>query len=196
MKPRPRTVAAKKRAKRGRPRLEVEVREPNGRASRSGIRHEPADIIALEARRKHFGLTEEQARDQKGGTAIGRLALRGIDCDGISPKQRLAAEKFWQAHNDYLKAMQSPRAYYDAVGGSGAASDDEYASWCENVIERFHGLARAISEAQRAAWPEDLSGALQRCVIEDREPRMQELGTLRLALNALVHHFGLHQVEA
>ena len=66
-----RTAAAKRKAKRGRPKMENAAREPSGRISRSGIDHGPADIVALDARRRHLGVTKDQAKDQRAGSFIG-----------------------------------------------------------------------------------------------------------------------------
>src|SRR5690554_5630163 len=91
-----RTKAAKiqaKRGKPGRPRRKGAVREPNGRISRSGIRHEPADKTAIEARMRHMGLSRDQAQDQKAATYIGYLNLVGRE-DGLSDSQYEAATNY------------------------------------------------------------------------------------------------------
>ncbi|PZO78453.1 MAG: hypothetical protein DI629_12200 [Mesorhizobium amorphae] len=171
------------------------MREPNGRRSRSGRAHEPADLVAIQARMRQFGLSAADARDQLAETVIGRLALRGISGDGISRQQFRAAERYQQVTNNYLKAMSAPGAHYEAMGAAQSGDEDSHAEWCQSCLKTMYGLGKAMSEAERAAWPEDFSGALYRTIIEDREIGGQ-IGTLRLALNVVVQYFMLDQVAA
>ncbi len=67
----------KKRTKRGRPRINGCLREPNGRISRAKIPREPIDKLAIEMRAKRFGLTIEEAKNPLSSTYIERLYLQG-----------------------------------------------------------------------------------------------------------------------
>ncbi|OPB28395.1 hypothetical protein BWD121_016630 (plasmid) [Bartonella sp. WD12.1] len=65
----------KKRKKRGRPRIECQIREPNGRISRSKKPRKPADQLTLEMRAKRYGVSIQDVKNPIMGTYVGRLYL-------------------------------------------------------------------------------------------------------------------------
>lgn len=180
-----RTKSAKLQAKRGRgrPKKNVDRREPNGRASRS---RDPR-ITALEARMKIFGITREQAMDQKAATNLGRLAMMGR-ADGLSQDQYEAALRYLDLRNDYSKSILSPGAHFDSNGAVDSSDPDAYADWCNRVKTSYENAREAIQEAQNEHRTENLWAALQYVIVEDQ--MMQHLlGSARLVCNVLHRHF-------
>lgn len=174
-----------KTARRGRPRIEGKLREPNGRISRAA---NPPALAALQARAFHAGLSLEQAKDPRAETYLGRLAIFGRG-DGLSRDQYEAAQQFLLLRNDYQKALLSPGAYYEATGTHlNADNMAEYQAWAARVKKRYAAALKAVQEAQMDNGRENLYAALQYVVIDNRElPYL--LGAARLLLNALHRHF-------
>lgn len=171
--------------KRGRPRIEGRLREPNGRISRA---KEPAQKVALEARARHYGLTPAQALDQRAQSQIGRLAMLGAS-DGLSRDQYEAGERFLEIRNDYRKSLLSPGAFYDEAGPQYDYINPEgYDDWALSTARRYSAALKAIQDAQRDNPQENLYDALQSIVIDDLE-KPYLIGSLRLALNTLHRHF-------
>jgi hypothetical protein len=177
---------AEKRRRRGRPRIEVEYREPNGRASRAS---EPADKLALETRARRLGLTVIQAKDQRAETYIGYLAILGPR-DGLSEAQYEAATQYLSLRSDWLMSKKAPNASVNN-GTIGMPSDhisDAYIQWCEDVDDRYNDCRKAIQEAQGENRCDNLWAALDLCVIQgQRFDHM--IGATRLVCNALVKFF-------
>lgn len=187
------TKAEKLRKKRGRgrPRIEGVAREPNGRISRSGIRHEPADVVALEARRRIWGLTEKEVKDQMAATFVGRLRLlnkRTQGEEGISQAQYDASQSYLALREAYLRAIQAPGRLIDAEGTGATLSEDEYEDWVRRTKEAWKECSRSIMEAQCFYRHENLFAALDLCVVRD-EPHEHLVGSLRTVLNYLARHF-------
>lgn len=184
-----RTVAAKRRAKRGRPMKENAPREPNGRVSRSGIDHGPADVVALDARRRHLELTKDQAKDQKAGSYIGYLNLLGPR-DGLSDGQYEAATNYLGLREAYLRAIGAPGRVVDGEAGGASSSDvsDAYIDWVIDTKEVYADCRKAIQEAQNQHREANLWAALDLCIIQGHHmPHM--VGDLRLVCNALARFF-------
>jgi hypothetical protein len=180
------TRAAKLRQKRGRPKHEVEYREPNGRASRS---EEPADKLALETRARRLGLTVIQAKDQRAETYIGYLAILGPR-DGLSETQYEAAIQFLRLRADWLMSKKAPNAAVnnEAIGMPSAEISDAYIQWCSDIDDRYTACRKAIQAAQGEHRTDNLWAALDLCVIQgQRFDHM--IGATRLVCNALVKFF-------
>lgn len=174
--------------RRGRKKIENMPREPNGRISRSGVHHEPADIVAIEARMRHTGLSKDKATDQKAATFIGCLNLMGRQ-DGLSDDQYDALVSFLDLRVDYLKAIKAPDSTRQS-GSMGNGSDeitDEYIRWCSRARERYTECQRAIQEAQNENRTENLWAALDYCAIRGARHDYM-VPALRIAANAL-HRF-------
>lgn len=168
--------------------MDAVAREPNGRASRSGIDYGPADVVALDARRRHYGLTRDQAKDQKAGTFIGRLNLEGRR-DGLSNDQYEAACQFLSLYQAYQRSIQSPGRPLDSESGMGFAEITEaYEEWADRTRQSYLECREAVQEAQNEQRQANLWAALDLCIVQDQWlPHM--LGDLRILCNALARHF-------
>lgn len=174
--------------KRGRPKLEGILREPNGRRSRAKRMREPADELTITMRAKHTGLTLAEAKDPRAESYIGRLYMLGVEKGGISEDQYNAAIRFLEIDNNYKKVLLSPSAHYDQRN---MANDPEaYRQFCIEAKKRYKAAREAIQEAQFDNNDENLLNALQYVVVENLElPHL--VGATRMVLNALSRHFFL-----
>lgn len=182
---------AKLRAKRerGRPRDEDAAREPNGRKSRSGIDHGSADVVALDARRRQLGLSEDKAKDQKAGTFIGYLNLLG-NLDGLSDDQYEALTNYTNLRNAWLRAIGAPGRQIDREGISASSGEitEAYEEWVSDTKERWADCRKAIQAAQNENRHTNLWAALDLCVHQDQ--RMYHLiGDLRVVSNSMARFF-------
>jgi len=170
---------------RGRPRIEGKLREPNGRLSRA---KNPVQKVALAARARHNGLSENQAQDPKSENYLGVLSLLGAH-NGLSSEQYEAAQRFLTIRNDYRKSLLSPGAYYERANlGRREENMAEYAAWVKRVRTRYSAALKAVQEAQLDNGHENLYAALHYVVMEGRHlPHL--LGATRMVLNALYRHF-------
>ncbi|WP_375679542.1 hypothetical protein [Bartonella sp. AP7XZML] len=172
----------KKHAKRGRPRINGCLREPNGRISRAKIPREPIDKLAIEMRAKRFGLTIEDAKNPLSATYIGRLYLQGV----INQDQYDAAQKYLEVKNNYLCAKALPNAIYDEMPTTSDNGARE--KWVQKATEHLLAVKDVVQEAQCLHRQYNLHAALQYLVIEDQSLPHLVL-SLRIALNALHKHF-------
>ncbi|WP_455475882.1 hypothetical protein [Bartonella sp. B17] len=178
----------KKRAKRGRPRIEGCVREKNGRISRAKTPHESIDKLTIEMRAKHFGLTVEEAKNPLSGTYIGRLCLLGYrqDPSGISQEQYDAAQKYLEVRNNYLCAKGFPTAIYNEMPSS--SDDAAREKWVKMTTQQFLIMQEVIQEVQHSYRQHNFYAALQYIVIEDQSlPYL--VHSLRIILNVLHKYF-------
>ncbi len=176
-------------AKVGRPRKIAAKRTKSGRVSRAGAL--PANIEPILLRMKMYGLSEKDARDQKAGTFIGRLNLMDKKAL-ISNAQYDAASAFLVLYDDYKRAVRSPDASTVSGFSHGVSDDGDYARWCARAVAKYDAAIQAVRNEQnlhenRGA---NLYAALDYLVCRD-EQHWHMVGDARLALNALVHHFGL-----
>jgi hypothetical protein len=160
-------------------------REANGRLKRSYVsaREEAENAaVALEARKRIFGLSERQARDPLASTVVGRLCLTG----GITMAQHDAALRWLQTRNAYQRALAAKTDYTEPkpeVSGTGT-----YEDFCAAARKRHADMERALSDHMVEARSPGGKAALD--VIVRRDIDMPELyGDLRLALNCLARHF-------
>jgi len=180
-----RSKGQKRHSRRGRPRIEGKLREPNGRLSRA---KDPAVRVALEARARHTGLSIAQAADPRAENYLGRLAMLGRE-EGLGHDQYAAAIKFLEIRNDYHRSLLSPGAYYETTGlRFGVDNIEEYAAWCRRVRRRYTAALKAVQEAQFDNGHENLYAALQYVIIDGLE-LLHLLGATRMVLNALHRHF-------
>ncbi|WP_317992685.1 hypothetical protein [Bartonella gliris] len=172
----------KKRAKRGRPRINGCAREPNGRISRAKTPRGPVDQLAIEMRAKRFGLTIQDAKNPLAATYIGRLYLQGE----INQDQYDAAQKYLEVKNNYLCAKGLPNAIYDNFTPS--SNEEAQKRWIERTTHCYEVTKEAIKEAQHLYRQYNLYAALQYLVIEDQS-LTHLVSSLRIVLNVLHKHF-------
>ena len=177
-------------ARAGRPRKIGVKRTQSGRASRAGA--EPANLEPILLRMKMFGLSEKDARDQKAATFIGRMNL--MDKKGlISNAQYDAAVEFLGVYDKYKRAIGAPDATKQSGGaGGGGESTEDYERWCKNAKAKYDAAIEAVRETQNMHENRgsNLFAAIDYVVCRD-EQQWHMVGDVRLALNALAHHFGL-----
>ena len=83
-------------------------RYPCGKLMREETEREAMSTV-LEARKRHYGVSIQQARDERLGTALGRLAFRGLISD-LQYQAGLAFAELYQQHNVTVGLpMPSPR---------------------------------------------------------------------------------------
>lgn len=181
-----RTKAAKRDAKRGRPKKDG-LREPNGRLSRSGVDHSVAHVDPVEARARRLGIPASQAMDQKAGSFIGYLNLIGAQ-DGLSEAQYEGAQQYLQLRQRVSRALQSSAAVYDPEAPMGEGADPEaYERWCKDVLAEDKTVRNHIQEAQNYSR-DNLWAALQYVVIDGMELHHM-IGATRVLCNVFARHF-------
>jgi hypothetical protein len=158
-----------------------------GRKSRAADTYQE-NIEPILTRMRLFGLSEQDARDQKASTFIGRLQLT----KALSQAQYDAAQEYLRLREAYQRAIKSPDALRSSSGGGDEGESPTYAAWCKAVIGKWDALQRAIQTEQgfhenRGA---NFWAALDYLVCRD-EQHWHMVGDARLALNAVAHHFGL-----
>lgn len=146
----------------------------------------------LLARVRQHNLSPKNARDQRAGWYIGRLAMVGQEAGGLSYEQEQAATQWLEDRHAYMSTIAAPKsdAAFDPTRTPGRSNseNESYAIRCRNKYK----LAReAVREAQNAlGLRSNLWAALSLIVEQDKElPHM--IGDLRELLNALAHHYGI-----
>ncbi len=165
------------------------AREPSGRVSRSGIDHGPADVVALDARRRHTGLPSEKAKDQKAETFIGYLNLIGPR-DGLSDSQYEAATNFMGLYVSYLRSIKAPGVMLEGerVGAASDEISEAYKEWVMDTKEVYTACRKAIQEEQNENRGANLWAALDICLINDHWMHHMT-GDVRILCNALARFF-------
>lgn len=142
-------------------------------------------------RMKMYGLSEQDARDQKAATFVGRMNLTDKK-SLISNAQYDAAVEFLAIYDKYKRAISAPDALKQSGGVTGGASGEDYERWCSGAKARYNAAIEAIRVEQglHENRGSNLYAALDYIVCRD-EQHWHMVGDARLALNALAHHFGL-----
>lgn len=155
---------------------------------------------AIEARKRHFGVTSKQARDERLGTALGRLAFREL----ISETQYQAgvafAELYQRHHAVFGLPSPSPRSVAGLLikeGIFGTSSGEPVLEIVERLKRRF-GEATDVLDAcdreHRLSVGRRPTLLVFRVICTDEDMMHwpeQDIGNLRIALNALVRLFRL-----
>ena len=157
---------------------------------------------AIEARQRHHGVTAKQAKDERLGTALGRLAWRGT----ITSAQHEAGREFGELcrrHHMVLGLpLPSPRSIAGLLvsgGVFGGSSGEPDAVLVERLRRRFDAATDALDQCDRDhRFSRGRRPALLIyrviCVHEDTTLWPEEdLGNLRVALNALVQVFRINR---
>jgi len=197
-------------------------RQPNGRLSQIGeferarknanaeleqwdamsaammARHRLHDLPYPPAAKDGMRKDRPHVLDQRAGSVIGRMAMRGE----LSASQYEAAVKYIEDVDNYRRAISAPRqpgaVDLNAVRGSGATGPDHVA-FVERAKRRYmgdhvkgeRGVVGTIRECQNsiANRGSNLFAALDYLVLRD-EFYTHMVADCRIALNALARHYG------
>jgi hypothetical protein len=173
------------KSKRGRPRKPGK-RTASDRLSRA-VGTDLEHVEPIQVRMRMYGLSEEDARDQKAGTVVGRLQLIGV----LSEAQHQAATEYLRLYEAYKRALRAPDALRNGpTAGADAQESEAYAKWCRSVIDKYTGTMGAIVVASERSRNANLYGAINSVLVKNEHwPHL--FADLDVALTALVQHFGL-----
>lgn len=182
-----------------------------GRKRRSGARHNcgklkreeterEAMATALAARQRHFGVTRAQARDERLGSSLNRLAFRGA----ISETQYQAGVAFGELYQHHHVVMGLPAPSPRSVAGIltnegifGSSPSEPVLDAIERVRKRFEQATDALDECDRQhrfSTGRRPTLLIYRVICTDEDAanwRDDDIGNLRVALNTLVRVFRL-----
>ena len=174
-------------------------RYPCGKRTRQELEKD-AMSVAIAARRRHFGVTAKQAKDERLGTALGRLAFREM----ISETQYQAGVAFAQLYRDHHATVGLPSPSPRSVAGLlinegifGASPSEPVLEVIEKVKRRFAdatSVLDACDREQRMSAGKRPTLLVYRVICTDQEAMQwpeEDIGNLRVALNALVRLFRL-----
>lgn len=174
-------------------------RYPCGKRTRHETERDAMSTV-IEARRRHFGVTAKQAKDERLGTALGRLAFREL----ISETQYQAgvafAELYQQHHAVFGLPSPSPRSVAGLLineGIFGSSPSEPALEVIEKLKRRFGDATDALDvcdREQRMSRGRRPTLLIYRLICTDEEALHwpeEDIGNLRVALNALVRVFRL-----
>ena len=174
-------------------------RYPCGKRTKQQLEMD-AMSVAIDARRRHFGVTAKQAKDERLGTALGRLAFREM----ISETQYQAGVAFAQLYRDHHAAVGLPSPSPRSVAGLlinegifGASPSEPVLEVIEKVKRRFAdatSVLDACDREQRMSAGKRPTLLVYRVICTDQDAlhwAEEDIGNLRVALNALVRLFRL-----
>lgn len=185
-------IKARKRWVKGRARFPG-PREPNGRLSRRIVHVEArtqeteraAMQTVIEARQRVFGISEASARQQEGGTVIGRMLQRGE----LSADQHQTAIVYLEARNAFHSAIdvKSDTGRHPPSETPPVASADDF---CANARRRYRDIQFTLQRLCQELRSNAPITALDRFVVRD-EFDARLVGDLRVVLNALHRLFNM-----
>jgi hypothetical protein len=148
--------------------------------------HEPpADQLALERRAAMYGLTKEQAKDQRAATHIGRMTMRGElaseQYDGLQRMIALCAQ--------YSQAMSTPGIPRFPKDGASAGDAESFERWCKDVRADYRAAVLDITKASNRLKI-NLWNAFSICALSDQATPFPN-GELQVVANVLIDHFGI-----
>lgn len=180
-------------------------REKNGRLSRK-----PGDVTqrrkdafdteaqanmatAIDARQRLFGLSYEEAKDQRASTFIGRLCL-GRELSRTQYEALCMWEESARANAAIMAGPMTDSAFDPnrVAGMSGGENQQRDAAIRKRHKEAEHAIQDKQNELRGTVT---LFAALYECVQRDREVH-HLVGDLRAAANALARHYGLEARKA
>lgn len=186
---------------RGRKR-KVGKRHPSGKLVQPGAAETQREAMAtvLEARQRHYGVTARQARDERLGTALGRLAFGQV----ITAEQYAAGQKYGEVYHRHHAVLGWPMPFPASVtallasdgvlGGAGAPPSRELV---EKVRRHYGAVLDVFDQCDRdrlhapGKAPSVLAYRLV-CLDEDAGAWPQaDLTNLALVLDALADLFGI-----
>jgi hypothetical protein len=142
--------------------------------------------VAIEARKRHFGVTAKQAKDERLGTALGRLAFRELISDPQYQAGVIFADLYQKHHIVVGLPMPSPSSVAGLLINEGIFG----ASPSEPVLN----VLDACDREQRMSRGRRPTLLVHRVICTDEEAMHwpeEDIGNLRVALNALVRLFRL-----
>jgi len=155
---------------------------------------------AIEARQRQYGVSAKRARDERLGSALGRLAFTGL----ISDLQYQAGVVFADLYRQHNVTVGLPMPSPSSVAGLLINEGIFGSSPSEPVLEVIERVKRRFAEATAALDDCDREHRLSSgrrptflvyrviCADEDVEHKnTDDIGNLRVALNALVRVFRL-----
>ncbi len=174
-------------------------RYPSGKRMREETERDAMSIV-LEARKRHYGVSIKQARDERLGTALGRLAFRGL----ISDLQYQAGITFAELYRRHHVMIGLPTPSPSSVAGLlinegifGSSPSEPVLEVIDKLKRRFKDATDALDQCDRdhrfapGGRPTMLVYRVV-CVDEDASTwSYDDMGNLRVALNALVRVFRL-----
>lgn len=174
-------------AKPGRKRRQGVRRTPSGRVSRAGVPAAAEHVAQVEVRMRQHGLSREQAMDQKAGSVVGRWRLKGL----LSEAQYLAGQEFLRLYDGFKRAVKAPDALTRGGElGIGDRASGAYAGWCQDAIAAYEAAYDSVLRANGAQRRYNCPAALDLVLVRDND--FEHLrGDLKVALAALVRHFGI-----
>ena len=174
-------------------------RYPCGKRTREETERDAMSTV-IEARKRHFGVTAKQAKDERLGTALGRLTFREL----ISETQYQAgvafAELYRQHHAVFGLPSPSPRSIAGLLvneGIFGASPSEPVLEVVEKLKRRFGAATDALDACdreQRMSRGRRPTLLVYRLICADEDAMRwseEDMGNLRVALNALVRLFRL-----
>lgn len=174
-------------------------RYPCGKRVRAETERDAMSTV-IDARRRHFGVTAKQAKDERLGTALGRLAFREL----ISEKQYQAGVAFGELYHAHQILMGLPSPSPRSVAGLlinegifGASPSEPVLEVIERVKRRFADATSVLDvcdREQRMSAGKRPTLLIYRVICTDNDALHwgeEDIGNLRVALNALVRLFRL-----
>ncbi len=174
-------------------------RYPCGKRTKQELEKDAMSTV-IEARQRQFGVTAKQARDERLGTALGRLAFKQM----ISETQYQAGVAFAQLYQRHHAVFGLPSPTPRSVAGLlinegifGASPSEPVLEVIEKVKRRFADATDALDACDREhrmSAGRKPTLLIYRVVCADEEAmrwKEEDLGNLRVALNALVRVFRL-----
>ena len=172
-------------------------RYPCGKRTKQQLEMDAMSTV-IDARRRHFGVTAKQAKDERLGTALGRLAFREL----ISEKQYQAGIAFGELYHRHQTVMGMPSPSPRSVAGLlinegifGASPSEPVLEVIEKVKRRFAdatSVLDACDREQRMSAGKRPTLLVYRVICTDQDAlhwAEEDIGNLRVALNALVRLF-------
>ena len=174
-------------------------RYPCGKRMREETERDAMSTV-LEARKRHFGVSDKEARDERLGTALGRLAFKGLISD-LQYQAGVAFADLYLRHNITVGLpMPSPSSVTGLLineGIFGASPSEPVLEVIDKVKRRYGDATAALDECdreQRLSPGRRPTFLVYRVICADEDVQhwdTEDIGNLRVALNALVRLFRL-----
>ena len=174
-------------------------RYPCGKRRREETEKEAMSTV-IEARQRLFGVTAKQARDDRLGSALGRLAFTGRISDEQYQAGAAFAELYQRHHVTMGLPTPSPRSVAALLineGIFGSSPSEPVLDVIEKLKRRFKDATDALDQCDRDhrfAPGRRPTMLVYRLVCVDEDTRLwtdDDFGNLRVALNALARVFRL-----